>query len=164
MNGDKYIQSVLSDFRRMKETCDSALSQVKDEDYFWQPAEESNSIAVIMRHLSGNMLSRWTDFLTSDGEKPWRNRDEEFERIFYTDKDDILSRWETGWGALFETLSSLKDEDLMKTVLIKEESISAVEAINRQLYHTSYHIGQIVYLAKYRVRAEWKALTIPRNK
>ncbi len=109
------------------------------------------------------MLSRWTEFLTSDGEKPNRNRDEEFEKIFYTDKDDIISRWETGWSCLFKALGSLKEEDLFKEVTIRNEPHTVLQAISRQLVHYSYHTGQIVYIAKHLENSKWKTLSLPRG-
>ncbi|MBK6879056.1 MAG: DUF1572 family protein [Ignavibacteria bacterium] len=162
MDGKNYLNSVLKEFGKLKDLGDRSFAQIKDEDFFWQPSEDSNSIAIIIRHISGNMHSRWTDFLTTDGEKESRKRDEEFERLFYTDKDDILSRWESGWKCLFGAIEALTPEDLGKTVYIRSEAHTVIEAINRQLTHIGYHIGQIVYLAKYRGRAGWGSLSIPR--
>jgi hypothetical protein len=164
MNGENYLKSAITEFKKLKDLGDRSFALIKDEDFFWQPGEESNSIAIIVRHISGNMHSRWTDFLTTDGEKEWRKRDEEFENIFYTDKDDILARWESGWKCLFDALHSLKEEDLDKTVTIRNEPHTVIEAINRQLTHIGYHVGQIVYLAKYRGRASWTSLSIPKKK
>lgn len=161
--GKHYIENSISEFKKIKKLGDKTFSQIKDEDFFWSPDEDSNSIAIIVRHFSGNMLSRWTDFLTTDGEKPNRNRDEEFERIFYTDKDDIISRWESGWKRVFDTLNSLKEEDLMKEITIRSEPHTVLEAINRQLTHYSYHTGQIVFIAKHLVNADWKSLSIPKG-
>ncbi|MCB0729108.1 MAG: DUF1572 family protein [Ignavibacteriae bacterium] len=161
--GKHYIENSISEFKKIKKLGDKTFSQIKDEDFFWSPDEDSNSIAIIVRHFSGNMLSRWTDFLTTDGEKPNRNRDEEFERIFYTDKDDIISRWESGWKCLFDALNSLKEEDLMKEITIRSEPHTVLEAINRQLTHYSYHTGQIVFIAKHLVNADWKSLSIPKG-
>jgi len=158
-----YIEYSISEFRKIKDLGDKAFSQIKDEDFFWSPDEESNSIAIIVRHLSGNMLSRWTEFLTTDGEKPNRNRDEEFEKIFYTDKDDIISRWETGWSCLFKALESLKEDDLLNIVTIRNEPHTVIQAINRQLVHYSYHTGQIVYIAKHLESSNWKSLSIPKG-
>ena len=158
-----YIENSISEFRKIKDLGDKAFSQIKDEDFFWSPDEESNSIAIIVRHLSGNMLSRWTEFLTTDGEKPNRNRDEEFEKIFYTDKDDIISRWESGWSCLFKALESLKGDDLMNIVTIRNEPHTVIQAINRQLVHYSYHTGQIVYIAKHLESSNWKSLSIPKG-
>ena len=163
-SGENYLKSCIKEFRGLKSLGEKAFSQIRDEDFFTAPDEESNSIAIIIRHLSGNMISRWTDFLTSDGEKEYRNRDDEFERLFYTDKDDILSRWEKGWKCLFDAVSSLKEEDLMKEVYIRKEKHSVTEAINRQLVHYGYHTGQIVYIAKHLENRNWKSLSIPRGK
>lgn len=162
--GKNYLQSCIKEFRNLKLLCEKSFAQIKDEDYFWSPDDESNSIAIIVRHLSGNMISRWTDFLNSDGEKDYRNRDEEFEKIFYTDKDDIISRWEKGWKCLFDALESLNENDLMKEVFIRKEKHTVTEAINRQLAHYGYHAGQIVYIAKHTGSNNWKSLTIPRGK
>ncbi|MBX7043801.1 MAG: DUF1572 domain-containing protein [Ignavibacteria bacterium] len=164
MNGENYLSSAIKEFRKLKDLGERAVKQIRDEDFFWQPDDESNSVAIIIRHISGNMHSRWTDFLSTDGEKEWRKRDEEFERIFYTDKDDILMRWESGWKRLFETLESLKSEDLGKTVTIRNEPHTVIEAINRQLTHIGYHIGQIAYIARHRAGDQWTSLSIPRKK
>ncbi|HMQ67950.1 MAG TPA: DUF1572 family protein [Ignavibacteria bacterium] len=158
-----YIENSISEFRKIKELGDKTFSQIRDEDFFWSPDEDSNSIAIIVRHLSGNMISRWTDFLTTDGEKPTRMRDEEFERIFYTDKDDIISRWESGWRCVFGALSTLKEEDLLKEITIRSEPHTVLQAINRQLTHYSYHTGQIVFIGKHLENANWKSLSIPRG-
>ena len=114
--------------------------------------------------MSGNMLSRWTDFLTSDGEKEWRKRDEEFERLFYTDKDDIIDRWENGWKCVFDALQSLTPEDLTRQVKIRGEAHTVVQAINRQLAHYGYHTGQILYMAKYRAGEDWGSPSVARGK
>ncbi len=159
-----YIENSTVEFKKLKDLCERSFAQIKDEDFFWSPDEESNSIAIIIKHLSGNMISRWTDFLTTDGEKQSRKRDEEFERVFYTDKDDILSRWEKGWKCLFDALADLKVEDLVKTVTIRNEPHTVVGAINRQLTHYAYHTGQIVYIAKHLNGANWKSLSIQRKK
>lgn len=162
--GKHYLENSIHEFRKLKDLGDKSFMQIKDEDFFWSPDEESNSIAIIVRHLSGNMISRWTDFLTTDGEKKNRKRDEEFERIFYTDKDDVVSRWEKGWNRLFKTLESLTEEDLLKEVKIRKEPHTVVQAINRQLTHYAYHIGQIVYISKHLESSNWKSLSIPRKK
>ena len=162
--GKSYLESSLKEFRYLKSLGEKSFAQIKDEDFFWSPDEESNSIAIIVRHLSGNMISRWTDFLTSDGEKEYRKRDEEFERLFYTDKDDVTQRWEKGWKCLFDTLESLNENDLMKDVFIRSEKLSVVQAINRQLAHYGYHVGQIVFIAKHLESTNWKSLSIPRGK
>ncbi|MBV6478150.1 MAG: hypothetical protein HGGPFJEG_00898 [Ignavibacteria bacterium] len=161
---NNFLHSSIMEFKSLKSLGDKTFSQIKDEDFFKSPDTESNSIAVIVRHLSGNMISRWTDFLTTDGEKPNRNRDEEFEKLFYTDKDDIVSRWENGWKCLFEALDSLNESDLLKTVYIRNQKHTVTEAINRQLAHYAYHVGQIVYLGKHFLSANWKSLSIPKGK
>lgn len=162
--GKHYLENSIHEFRKLKDLGDKSFNQIKDEDFFWSPDEESNSIAIIVRHLSGNMISRWTDFLATDGEKKSRKRDEEFERIFYTDKDDVISRWEKGWNRLFKTLESLNEDDLLKEVKIRKEPHTVVQAINRQLTHYAYHIGQIVYISKHLESSNWKSLSIPRKK
>ena len=161
--GNHYLENSIREFRKLKDLGDKSFSQIKDEDFFWSPDEESNSIAIIVRHLSGNMISRWTDFLTTDGEKKNRKRDEEFERIFYTDKDDVISRWEKGWNRLFKTLENLNEEDLLKEVKIRKEPHTVVQAINRQLTHYAYHIGQLVFISKHLESSNWKSLSIPRK-
>ncbi len=162
--GKHYLENSIHEFRKLKDLGDKSFNQIKDEDFFWSPDEESNSIAIIVRHLSGNMISRWTDFLTTDGEKKNRKRDEEFERIFYTDKDDVISRWEKGWKRLFKTMDSLTDKDLLKEVKIRNEPHTVIQAINRQLTHYAYHIGQIVYISKHLESSNWKSLSIPRKR
>lgn len=162
--GQDYLTSAIKNFHDIKKGGDKAFAQIKDEDFFFEPNEECNSIATIIKHLSGNMLSRWTDFLTTDGEKEWRNRDTEFDRIFYTDKDDIIERWEKGWECTFNALNSLTENDLSKIVYIRKEPHTVIQAINRQIYHYGYHIGQIVYLARYLAKDNWKSLSIPRGK
>ena len=127
-----------------------------------RPNEASNSIAVIIQHMHGNMLSRWTNFLTEDGEKEWRKRDEEFEVHPFT-KQERLGMWNEGWKVLMDTLNSLREEDLSKNVLIRTQALNVVDAINRQLAHYSYHVGQIVYLGRWMKDSEWKSLSIPRG-
>lgn len=162
--GENYLKSSIKEFEDLKKLGDKSFAQIKDEDLFFQPDEETNSIAIIIRHMNGNMLSRWTDFLTSDGEKEWRKRDEEFEKLFYTDKDDIIDRWEKGWKIVFDTMKSLTPDDLMKIITIRSQPHTVVDAINRQLTHYGYHVGQIVYMAKHLARNSWGSLSIPRGK
>lgn len=162
--GKHYLENSVFEFKKLKELGDKTFLQLKDEDFFWSPDEESNSIAIIIRHLSGNMISRWTDFLTTDGEKENRKRDEEFEKLFYTDKDDVLSRWEKGWKRLFDTLESLTENDLLKEVRIRNQPHTVIQAINRQMTHYGYHIGQIVYIGKHLESGNWKSLSIPRTR
>ena len=161
--GRVYLNSVLDNFRNMKRTADGAMEQLSLEELHWAPGEESNSVALIVKHMAGNMVSRWTDFLTTDGEKPSRNRDEEFEGG-YVSREEMMAVWEKGWETLFHTLGSLNQEALLKSVTIRTEPHSVVQAIERQAYHLSYHTGQIVYLAKQIKASDWKTLTIPRGK
>jgi hypothetical protein len=157
-----YLESVTKQFAYYKMLGEKAMDQLHEEQLFAVPSKESNSIALLVQHLSGNMLSRWTDFLTSDGEKEWRKRDEEFEEVVKT-KAELLKVWNKGWDVLFATLKSLKPEDLSKTVYIRNQGCTAVDAINRQLAHYPYHVGQMVYVAKLLVDHDWKTLSIAKN-
>ena len=159
-----YLADALSSFRAYRTLAEKALAQLNDEEYFATLDEESNSIAVIMKHIAGNMLSRWTDFLTSDGEKPDRQRDLEFVIEPQTTKADLLAYWERGWNCLFNALEPLQPEDFQKKVTIRGQEHTIVQAINRQMTHYAYHIGQIVFLAKHFRSAEWKSLSVPRNR
>ncbi|WP_267403988.1 MULTISPECIES: DUF1572 domain-containing protein [unclassified Chryseobacterium] len=150
-------------FEYYKMLGDKSFDQVSDEQIFWQFNEESNSIAIIVKHVAGNMLSRWTNFLTEDGEKPWRNRDEEFVNTFKT-KLEVLEYWEKGWKCLFNALNQINDENLYSTIYIRNEAHSVIDAVFRQLAHYPYHIGQIVYIAKMMKNDDWKTLSIARNK
>ncbi len=156
------LPAFIFEFERMKKQCDGAIAQVTDEQLFLSPGTESNSIAIIMQHLAGNMISRWTDFLTSDGEKAWRNRDAEFEATI-TDKAALLAYWEQGWNVFLTTLRSLTEEDLAKTVTIRNEPLTALQAIFRQVAHYSYHTGQLVFVARLHCGANWKSLSIPKG-
>ncbi|MDT5122786.1 MAG: hypothetical protein QOC96_2268 [Acidobacteriota bacterium] len=159
-----YLEDAISNFRAHKKQTEKALSQVKDEELFQTLDEEGNSIAVIIKHIVGNMFSRWTDFLTTDGEKPDRNRDMEFVVSAETSREDLLKHWERGWNCLFAALEPLQPEDVMRKVYIRGKEHTVVEAINRQLTHYAEHIGQIIFLAKHFRAAEWQTLSIPRNK
>jgi hypothetical protein len=159
-----YLEDSLASLRAYKKLADRAISQLNEDEFFIKLDEEGNSVAVIMKHMAGNMFSRWTDFLTTDGEKPDRNRDMEFVIEPRTGKQDILAYWEKGWKAVFDALESLRAEDLEKKVMIRGEEHTVVQAINRQLMHYASHIGQIVFLAKHFRLSEWKSLSIPRNK
>lgn len=159
-----YLDDARSAMRAYKKLAEKALAQLKDDEFFITLDEESNSVAVVMKHMAGNMLSRWTDFLTTDGEKPNRNRDMEFVIESQTTKSDVIAYWERGWQCVFEALEPLQVEDLGKTVTIRGEVHTVVQAINRQLMHYAYHIGQIVFLAKHFRSAEWTSLSIPRNR
>ena len=160
---EHYLKDAARVFRGQKKLADGAVAQVSDEEFFRAIDAESNSIAVIMKHMAGNMRSRWTDFLTSDGEKPDRRRDTEFV-VEGDDRKAIEERWEAGWRTVFETLESLKPEDIDRAVLIRGEPHTIVEAVNRQLSHYGQHTGQIVFLAKHLKSSGWKTLSIPRGK
>jgi len=161
MNG--YLGSIKKQFFYYKGLADKSMAQLSDDELFWQYNEESNSIAVIVKHLAGNMLSRFTDFLTSDGEKPWRNRDSEFVNDFQN-AGEVRSLWERGWKVLENTLDGLEDNDLGRIVYIRNEGHTVLEALNRQLAHYPYHIGQITYIAKMIRNTDWKTLSIARNR
>ena len=158
------VNGIIKQFQYYKQLGEKTFSQLSDEELFWQYNENSNSIAIIVNHLSGNMLSRWTDFLTTDGEKEWRNRDEEFEDTIKT-KEQLLDKWEKGWKYLFDALAQIKtDEDLQQIIYIRNEGHTVIEAINRQLAHYPYHVGQIVFIGKLIKDNEWNSLSIPKNK
>lgn len=162
--GTNYLASSLAIFRQYKSLAEKAMAQVNDEGLLWLPNEESNSIYLIIKHMSGNMQSRWTDFLTSDGEKPWRNRDAEFEQPQQLSREAIMQEWEKGWQCLFDALEPLSEQDLAQVVYIRSEAHSVMEAINRQVAHYSYHTGQIVFLAKLIANRNWNTLSIARGR
>ncbi|HEU4766986.1 MAG TPA: DUF1572 family protein [Pyrinomonadaceae bacterium] len=159
-----YHEDSIASLKSHKKLADKAIAQLKDEEFFVTLDDESNSVAVVMKHMAGNMFSRWTDFLTSDGEKPNRNRDMEFVIEQSTTKEDVLDYWERGWACVFAAIEPLTSEDFEKKVMIRGEEHTIVMAINRQLMHYAYHIGQIVYLAKHFRASDWNSLSIPRNK
>jgi hypothetical protein len=158
------LQEIVSRFRKLKSQADRALAQVRGDELFLQLDEESNSLAVIMKHIAGNMRSRWTDFLTTDGEKPDRQRDGEFALLKSEDSNEIFRQWEAGWQVLFGEIEVLTAEDLGKTVTIRGEPHSVPQALFRQLAHYAEHVGQIVFLAKHLRSREWQTLSIPRGK
>lgn len=158
---ETYMQMALREFRRLKSLGDDAMAQVSEGQFFASPAAGDNSIGVIVKHVGGNLVSRWTDFLTTDGEKPGRNRDVEFTITREDSRAELLQFWTRGWAALFAALEPLDDADLMRTVRIRGEALTVLQAINRQLTHYAYHVGQIVYLAKHYSGAEWRTLSIP---
>lgn len=160
--GATYLDSAIKRFLTYKTLGDMTFAQLEEKDFFFQPSEESNSIAVIIQHLHGNMLSRWTDFLTTDGEKEGRNRDEEFSPPHCTAKE-LIALWETGWRCLIDTLRSLREEDLLKTITIRHEPLIVIDAINRQLAHYPHHVGQIVYLGKMIRDQHWRSLSISKG-
>ena len=159
-----YLEDALRQLHKLKAQGDRALAQVPESDWFTVLDPESNSIAILMKHLAGNMRSRWTDFLTSDGEKPDRRRDSEFEREETDTAQSIREMWEAGWRLVFAAIEPLKPEDLLRTVTMRGEAHSVTEAINRQMTHYAGHVGQIVLLAKHFAGPAWKSLSIPRGK
>ena len=159
-----YLADALSSFRAYKKLADKAIDQTKDDELFVTLDQESNSIAVVMKHMAGNMISRWTDFLTSDGEKPDRHRDMEFVIETNTTRDDVLAYWERGWKCVFDAVEPLTPADFDKTVTIRGQVHTVVQAINRQMTHYAYHVGQIVFLAKHFRSSEWQSLSVPRNR
>lgn len=159
---NSYLDSINKQFEYYKSLGDKTFAQLSDEQLFFQYNEESNSVAIISKHIVGNMLSRWTNFLTEDGEKEWRNRDNEFINNFTT-KAEVITYWKKGWQCLFDAIHPLKENDLERIVYIRNQGHTVVEAINRQLCHYSYHVGQIVFLGKLLQNENWQSLSIPRN-
>ena len=158
-----YLNSVKKQFVYYKQLGDKTIEQLTEEQLFWQYNPESNSIATIVKHLWGNMLSRWSNFLTTDGEKEWRNRDAEFENDL-TSKDEVLQKWNEGWSCFFDALNTLTDNDLSQTIYIRNMGHTVIEAINRQLAHYPYHIGQMVFIGKMMCNQNWVSLSIPKGK
>lgn len=159
---DSYLTSIIKQFEYYKSLGDKTFAQLDFELIEWQPDEDSNSISIIAKHMIGNMLSRWTNFLTEDGEKTWRNRDDEFIGS-YTTKEELIAAWESGWYCLFKAIEPLKTEHLENTIYIRNDGHTVVEAINRQLAHYAYHVGQIVFLGKILKGKDWTSLSIPRG-
>lgn len=162
--GQHYLADALYTFRDYKKLAEKAFAQTSDEDFFRTLDPESNSIAIIVKHIVGNMLSRWTDFLTTDGEKPERNRDMEFEMLPDTTKAEMLAYWDRGWKCTFAAIEPLTPDDLMRTVRIRGQDHTVIQAINRQIAHYANHVGQIVFLAKHLKSGEWQSLSVPRNR
>lgn len=160
---ESYLESVKKQFLYYKMLGEKAMNQLEPEQLFTAINEDTNSIATIVKHISGNMLSRWTDFLTSDGEKEWRNRDSEFENDLQS-KEEVFELWNKGWKCLENALESLKPEQLSDIIYIRNEGHTVIEAINRQLAHYPYHVGQIVFYAKQLKKSSWESLSIPKNK
>jgi Protein of unknown function (DUF1572) len=158
---NNYLENAIKQLEYYKLLGEKAIAQIPDEKLFWQVNDESNSVATIVKHLWGNMLSRWTDFLTTDGEKEWRNRDAEFENDIST-RAELLQKWNEGWQVCIPTLQTLTAADLEKIIYIRNQGHTVMEAINRQLAHYPYHIGQIVFIAKM-VAQQWESLSIPRG-
>ena len=158
-----YLKIVKKQFLYYKTLGEKAMEQLEEGQLFASVNDDTNSIAVIVKHLSGNMISRWTDFLSADGEKEWRNRDAEFEETINT-KEDLLNIWNKGWNCFFNTINSLTSDQLETIIYIRNEGHTVIEAINRQLAHYPYHVGQIVFYAKMLKQTEWNSLSIPKNK
>lgn len=158
--GNEYLKVIKERFKRVKDLADKTISQLSEEDLHWKVNEASNSIAIIVKHVSGNMISRWSDFLTSDGEKPNRNRDQEFKEDMPS-KQEMILIWEKGWDTLLNTLKELESPDLLINITIRGEKHTVLEAIERQMAHYSYHVGQIVYIGKQIKSENWKTLSIP---
>lgn len=161
-NDEIFLESAVKLFHYYKKLGEGAMAQLNDEEVLRKPNDASNSIAFIVHHLSGNMLSRWTNFLTTDGEKPWRNREAEFDES-YVDKQAMMKAWEEGWSCLFSALNSIKPEDLSTIIYIRNEGQPVLEAIQRQLAHYPHHIGQILYQAKVIKGNDFKSLSIPKG-
>lgn len=160
--GRMFLENTITVFEKHKEWADQAMRQLSERQLREPLDDNSNSVAVIAKHVAGNLLSRWTDVLTSDGEKPWRNRDNEFVDDFQS-RQEVMDYWEKGWRCLFESLRSLSPDDLMKTITIRGEPHSVMLAIQRSLAHCSYHVGQILMLARHKSGEDWKTITIPRG-
>ena len=158
-----YLEEARRQLRGYKRMGEGAISQLKDEELFITLDPEANSVAILVKHVAGNMRSRFTDFLTTDGEKPDRNRDQEFITASDTTRAQIMESWERYWQLVFDTLNGLSAEDLLRQVTIRTEPHSVLQAINRQMAHSSYHVGQIVFLAKHWKGAEWKNLSVPKG-
>jgi len=159
---ESYLESVRKQFLYYKSLGEKAMSQLGEQELFWQFNPDSNSIAIIVNHLAGNMRSRFTDFMTTDGEKPWRNRDAEFEDSLNT-AAQVQEVWESGWLCLLNALDGLAEHDLEKIIYIRNDGHTVTEAINRQLAHYPYHIGQMIYIAKMLRGEKWNSLSIPKN-
>lgn len=159
-----YLDDVRVQFSKLKKLAEGALAQVGEDDLFVALDQESNSIAIVMKHMAGNLRSRFTDFLTSDGEKPDRNRDGEFEIAGRPSRDAVFADWESGWAVLFATLDSLTEDDVLLEVTIRGEAMSVIQALDRQMTHHAYHVGQIVFIAKHLRAADWRTLSLPRRR
>ena len=158
-----FLESIVYRFGVNRRLAEGALNQLSDDDFFWEPAEDVNSIAVIIQHLHGNMLSRWTDFLTTDGEKSTRDRDGEFEPSDSLTRADLMRKWNEGWDCFQATLDSLNPDDVLKTIEIRGQGLTVLDALQRQAFHYGYHIGQIVQLAKCRRGKNWNTLSVAKG-
>lgn len=158
---ESYVPLVIREFRRLQSLADGAMSQLPDEQFFAVPSPSDNSVAVIVKHMGGNLISRWTDFLIADGEKPGRDRDTEFRVCGKDTRENLMEVWSRGWTTMFETLAPLGDSDLARVVTIRGEPLTVLQAVNRQLTHYAYHVGQIVYVAKHHRGPDWRTLSVP---
>ena len=158
-----YLESVQKQFQYYKLLGDRTFMQLDDADLFWQFNDASNSVAIIVKHLWGNMRSRWIDFLTKDGEKEWRHRDTEFEATIQ-DRDELIDKWEEGWQCLFTALESINEDNFNTVIYIRNQGHSIVEAVNRQLAHYAYHVGQIAYIGRMIKGDQWESLSVPKGK
>jgi hypothetical protein len=159
----EFFESAIRRMRYYKELGDKTFAQLQDEDFYYQPNEESNSIEIIIRHMHGNMMSRWTNFLTEDGEKKWRERDNEFVGK-RSSREELMRYWEEGWACFLDALQALTPGDLLKTVTIRGEALTVVDAIHRQMAHYPYHVGQVIYIAKILKDNDWKSLSLPKRR
>ena len=161
--GTIFLQSAIKRVAYYKKLGDTTLSRLAEADLYFTPNAENNNIAIIIQHMAGNMLSRWTDFLTSDGEKEWRNRDAEFDNL-HLSKTQLIDLWEKGWACFLQALQQLTSDDLLKTIHIRSESLLVIDAINRQVAHYPYHVGQIIYIARIIKDKDWESLSVPKGK
>ena len=160
---ENYLNNVHNQFKYYKRLGDRTFAQLKDEDLFWVSDEDANSIAILVNHLSGNMISRWTDFLTTDGEKSFRHRDAEFQETIKS-REQLLSRWEKGWDCLFKAIESINESNFESSIYIRNQKHTITEAVNRQMMHYAYHIGQIVFIGRMLKGGNWESLSIPKGK
>jgi len=160
--GKEFLETAIRRLKSYKDLGDKTFVQLQEADFHYQPNEESNSIAIIVQHMAGNMLSRWTNFLTEDGEKEWRQRDEEFGQLNFS-QQQLLELWEKGWACFFSALESLQEEDLLKIIYIRKEPLTVIDAINRQMAHYPSHVGQIIYIGRVIKNKDWKSLSIPKG-
>ena len=158
---ESYVQGMVREFKRLQSLAEAAMAQLSDEQFFAVPSPGDNSAAVIVKHVGGNLVSRWTDFLTSDGEKPGRDRDMEFQIVASDTREQLLQLWARGWATLVQALEPLRDSDMARIVRIRGEPLSVLQAVNRQLIHYAYHVGQIVYVSKHYCGPKWRTLSIP---
>lgn len=161
--GFHLLETVRTTYRKQRALAEAALKQVRDEDFFRAPSPDSNSLAIIVKHVAGNLKSRWTRFLETDGEKPDRNRDAEFEDDAGQTRGEIMEKWDAGWSVLFQAIDGLAADDALRSVMIRNEPLTVVEALLRQIDHYGNHVGQIVYLAKHFAGDQWTTLSVPRK-